>query len=377
MKTIVIDGLSALQGGGQTYLKNLFDHFDPSYGLQVVAFVPERYREMFAGNPAVRVESSPVGSRNVFWRGLWYLTALRGVIRKYGASVLYCPGGMLSAYRIAGCRTAVAFRNMLPFATEERGRYPLGYNRMRLWLLRLLQGRSFRDADLVIFISYFAKSVIDILVRHRRGASIVIPHGLSDHFRTRQERPRDPRISGEYVLYVSILTVYKAQLEVVRAWKLLKSQRKVEEKLVLVGPEYGPYAAQVRDLIHELGLVDDVIIVGNIPYAELPGWYQHAKLNIFASSCENCPNILLEAMAAGRPILCSDYQPMPEFARNATAYFDPYNPPELEKLLARCLDDPQLCERMGEAAKQESMRFQWADAARKTWQALGALAEKD
>ncbi len=376
MKTIVVDGLSALQGGGQTYLKNLFDHFDPSLGLRVVALVPERYREMFVGNPGVQVESPPLGSRSVFLRGLWYLMALRGVIRKHGASVLYCPGGMLSAHKIAGCRTAVAFRNMLPFAAEERGRYSLGYNRARLWLLSLLQGRSFRNADLVIFISHFAKSVIDILVRDRRGASVIIPHGLSDHFRVMQERPRDPRLSGEYVLYVSILTVYKAQLDVVRAWKMLKSQRTVHEKLVLVGPEYGPYAAQVRDLIHELGLDDDVIVAGNVPYAELPGWYQNAKLNIFASSCENCPNILLEAMAAGRPILCSDYQPMPEFARSAAEYFDPYNSRELSVLLARYLDDPLLCERMGKAAQQESMRFQWADAARKTWQALGALAEK-
>lgn len=375
VKTILIDGLSALQGGGQTYLKNLFDHLPDDADFKVVALLPDGYQGVFGGNSAIRIVS-PLASDNILMRGLWYWWRLKALVRLWHADVLYCPGGMLSARRIEGCRTAVAFRNMLPFATEERRRYPFGYNRVRLWLLSLLQGGSFRNADLVIFISHYAKSVIDILVRNRHGRSVVIPHGLSEHFRVPQARPADPRLAGDYVLYVSIVTVYKAQLDVVRAWKQLKSMRQTVEKLVLVGPEYGLYAKQVRKLVAELGLENDVILAGNVPYADLPGYYQHAKVNIFASSCENCPNILLEAMAGGRPILCSDFQPMPEFARGAAEYFDPYDPAMLAGLLARYLDDAPLREKMGRVAAAESQRFQWAEAARNTWQALAALANK-
>ena len=65
MKTIVVDGLSALQGGGQTYLKNLFDHFDPSFGLRVVALVPERYRE--EGHCEDAQERKDVGKGDKHW----------------------------------------------------------------------------------------------------------------------------------------------------------------------------------------------------------------------------------------------------------------------------------------------------------------------
>ena len=40
---------------------------------------------------------------------------------------------------------------------------------------------------------------------------------------------------------------------------------------------------------------------------------------------KNCPNILLEAMASGKAILCSNFNPMPEFGGKAVEYFDPSN----------------------------------------------------
>ena len=51
--------------------------------------------------------------------------------------------------------------------------------------------------------------------------------------------------------------------------------------------------------------------------------YLDADLGLFASSCENMPNILLETMGAGLPIACSNRQPMPEILKNGGEYFDP------------------------------------------------------
>lgn len=105
-----------------------------------------------------------------------------------------------------------------------------------------------------------------------------------------------------------------------------------------------------------------MLITGDVPYEELPVYYQNAKVNLFASSCENCPNILLEAMAGGRPVLCSSYPPMPEFAGDAAVYFNPYNPEHLAELLARFLNDETLRERMGAVALKRSQLYQWGDS---------------
>jgi glycosyltransferase involved in cell wall biosynthesis len=373
-KTIVIEALSALQGGGQTYLRNLFLLYSPVPDERIVAIVPPAFRSFLPINPAIEFIFPVWPSTGLFARLFWNRFVLTRLLRRYSASVLYCPGGGL-AVRPKGCLTAVAFRNMLPFSPDERRRYSLGYMRFRLWLLQYIQGASFRDADLVIFISRFAKSVIDLKVGKRKGGAEIIPHGLSDHFRQPMSSPEDARLPASYVLYVSILNVYKAQLELIEAWALLRSTRQTSEKLVLIGPEFGPYADQVRRKIATTGLQDEVLLLGNVPYEQLPAYYQHAKVNIFASSCENCPNILLEALAGGRPMLCSDYQPMPEFGLDAVQYFDPYNPSQLANLLKGMLDDEAALAAWGKKAAQRAQDFQWSDTASKTWSALRRLAQ--
>ena len=84
-------------------------------------------------------------------------------------------------------------------------------------------------------------------------------------------------------------------------------------KLLLAGHASPHYFKKVKQTIEEYGLMDDVIYLGSINHEDLPDYYKGAKINIFASTCENCPNILLEAMSSGRPVFCSTHMPMPEF----------------------------------------------------------------
>lgn len=374
MKTVVVEGLSARLGGGQTYMRNLFEYYPGYSDLRVVGIVPAPDREFFDCHPDIELLAPELASRNIANRLLWNKLRLPALLGQLDASVLFCPGGFLATRPAPPCRTAVTFQNMLPFSPEERGRYPLGFSRGRLKLLGSVQAASFRDADLVVFISEFARAVIELVVPERRGASVVIPHGLSDHFRTKHPRPDHPRLPEEYVAYVSILTVYKAQLEVLRAWRELRARRPTREKLVLIGPEYPPYGHRVRALVRELGLEQDVVLLGNVPYEQLPAYYQHAKVNVFASSCENCPNVLLEKLAAGRPVVCSDFPPMPEFGGDAVVYFDPYNPSQLADTLVGLLDDEVAQDEWGRRAAERALTYQWPTAARRTWDALRALA---
>jgi glycosyltransferase involved in cell wall biosynthesis len=371
---IVIEALSALQGGGQTYLNNLFEYYSNCEGARVVAILPKGFQLSDKVNPAIEVLIPEFSSRNVVRRFLWSQVVLPGLLRKLKANVLYCPGGILSIRRHRGWRTVVAFRNALPFLPRERKRYPLGYMRLRLWLLRHLQKSSFRDADLVIFLSKYAKSIIDQTIGIRKGYYVIIPHGINDCFRKCYPRPTNSLLPERYVLYVSILDYYKAQVEVVKAWAILCQRRITPEKLVLLGPEFPPYAKQLRATIGRLHLENEVVILGNVPYTELPAYYQHAKVNLFASSCENCPNILLEALAGGKPVLCSNYQPMPEFGMDSVQYFDPYDPDSLAYKLANLLDDSAARVEWGNRAARRARDFHWSVTARATWAALRDVA---
>jgi glycosyltransferase involved in cell wall biosynthesis len=178
--------------------------------------------------------------------------------------------------------------------------------------------------------------------------------------------------AANYLLYVSTFDVYKAQLEVVRGFSLLKARRGGTDKLVLVGSEkQNPtYSRKVRTEINRLGLEEDVRIVGHIPYSELPGVYQNALINVFAAESENCPNILLEAMAAGRPVMSSSFSPMPEFGGDAVLYFNPREPEDFAEKVGKLIDDPSAMRTYGQRAAEHALRYDWDAAAATTWQSI-------
>lgn len=371
---IVINALSARMGGGQTYLINLLRYPPKADEMQVLIFAPETLKLPAVG--AVERLCTRWPTENPLLRTIWEKLVLPSVLRKLGADILFCPGGVVGTRSPRGCRTVTMFRNMIPFDLAQRRKYPLGYQRVRNWILNRVMLRSMIAADLVIFISEHARRVIQKAARAPLKRAIVIPHGVSSLFsNARDEQTSRPEwLPAEYLLYVSTIDVYKAQVEVVQAYAKLKRMRHTCEKLVFVGHETPFYGRKVRQEISRLGLDKDVILVGAVPHFQMPVVYRHAKVNIFASESENCPNILLEAMAAGRPILSSSRPPMPEFGGDAVVYADPSSVEQLAGRLASLLDDETAMEKLSERAKARAMHYDWQATARRTWDALKALS---
>ena len=375
---VVIDALSARCGGGETYLRNLLQHSQDNGCSEILVLTSAPSRPPLA-NDTIRSIRVPRYLRNPLLRAIWARVALRRLLRKFEADVFFSPGGVLPVQPPKGCRTAVMFRNMLPFDTSQRRRFPLGVERVRLWALRRALLRSMQKADLVIFVSEFGRKVIEAESRGQLKGTIVIPHGVSAFFRAVAE---DRRISPgktlerPYLLYVSSMVPYKAQIEVVRGYALLKKRRRTKEKLLLAGWDFPAYAAKVRQEVGKLGLGDDVLVLGPVPYEELPSLYQRAVINIFASECENCPNVLLEAMAAGQPVVCSNRPPMPEFAGAAAIYFNPSSPEDLAEKLLWLLDRPDLLEDFGCRARERSLLFDWGKTADLTWRSIADLVQE-
>lgn len=367
---LVINALSARTGGGLTYLRNLLA-VDPPGDVQVhVLVLPGT--ELPRLSKGVRVHQLPASLGNPFVRMAWERLRLPTVLRRLGAEVLFCPGGTIGLRPPSGCRTVTMFRNMLPFDRAQRSRYPLGYTRARTTLLEPVLLRSMRKADLVIFVSRHALEVLEPRLNDYPGTRIVIPHGVSDDFRAaaRRSLPKWLPLAG-YLLYVSNFEPYKRQLEVVQAFQRLQHRRPGMEKLVLVGPaSSAAYTASVKAEVARWRLETEVVINHEVGHANLPAVYQHATVGIFASECENCPNVLLEAMAAGRPLVVSNRPPMPEFAGSSALYFDPTDPTELAERLHQVLRDPDRRRRMGAIAASEALKFDWNKTAERTWQAL-------
>src|SRR5688572_16839898 len=157
---IVVDALSARLGGGQTYLINLFQALPALDGSEFLVIAPASL-PLPVDRPDIR--SLPVSwpVQNPALRAIWQRWMLPRLLRQLRADVLFVPGGVVWTRVPDGCVTVTMFRNMVPFDRAQRSRYPIGYQRFRNWVLERAMLHSMLAADLVIFVSDYARHVIE------------------------------------------------------------------------------------------------------------------------------------------------------------------------------------------------------------------------
>lgn len=369
---VVINAFSARLGGGQTYLRNLLAYMPERDDLEVLVYAPAGLD--LPNHPRLRRMPTRWPTTNPLLRALWERMVLHGVLRKERADVLFCPGGTINTRPPNGCKTVTMFRNMIPFDMKIRKSLPIGLQRTRNWLLERIMLKSMASADLTIFISDYARHVIEQRISVKQA--VTIPHGINTMFRTYGKQLALPPVAlnGKYILYVSRFDVYKHHYEVVKAYSMLPQDLRQQYKLLLAGECDSHEANRVMDLIARSGLQNQVCILGPVPYHDLPALYHHAHLVLFASSCENCPNILLEALGAGRPILSSNIMPMPEFAGAGAGYFSPFDSEDIARKMTEVLTNQELTKVMADAAAIRSENFDWAASAKVTWERIFVLA---
>jgi glycosyltransferase involved in cell wall biosynthesis len=376
---IGIDGTNLRQGGGITHLVELLRAARPeAHGIaRVVVWSNSNTLAALESRPwLVKRNPSELDGgmiKRTFWQG-WSLSQ---AACEAGCDLLFVPGG---SYAGNFKPVVTMSRNMLPFEMPELSRYGLSLKTLRLLLLRQSQSHSFRHADGVIFLTQYAHQSVLTITGALPGATPIIPHGHNARFRM---KPKRQRPIAEYdvanpfrLVYVSIIDEYKHQWHVVEAVAALRLAG-VPVTLDLIGPAYPPALERLEKSINRWDPHRSwVHYDGKIPYEDLHLKYAHADLGIFASSCENMPNILLETMAAGLPVACSSRGPMPEVLGDAGVYFDPEQPLEIAGALRQLINLPQLRADLAKASFERSLQYTWHRCAHDTLAFLSKIAQQ-
>lgn len=366
-----IDLHNIRDGGGVNYIRNLLELSDPAeHGVREIhLFGAPGVTELFPDRPWIRKHPIEALGRPLPLR-LWYvLTRLPDLLRAAGCDVLYSPGGLA----FGNFRPYVTIsRNMMPFRPEFWAMYPrFSLDRFRLWLLRRANAASFERADGMIFLSETARSVISNSLQKPLRRVEVIPHGVN------RERflplPRKRKAGRPIrIVYPSRLEPYKHQVEVVRAFGMLLREYP-DLELELCGPANSSYLPQ---FVAAAAGVDPegrrIRYLGEVRNDALPALYAASDLLLFASSCENLPNILIEAMASGIPICCSNRSPMPEIGKDACLYFDPTDPDSIARCMGEALADMDAAKARAVMGLRYAQEYSWDETARRTF---GFIAE--
>ncbi len=139
------------------------------------------------------------------------------------------------------------------------------------------------------------------------------------------------------------------------------------DRPVLILPGYPtPHEDDLRARAQALGTSDDVRFLGWVSDADMEGLYALADAFVFPSLYEGFGLPVLEAMARGVPVACSDRASLPEVAGDAALLFDPEDVAAMTASLRRLLDDAHLRERLSAAGRARAQTFTWARTAELT-----------
>ena len=377
--TIGIDASNLRAGGGVTHLMELLRATHPAkHGIDRIV--------VWGGKPTLKaLEAQPWLSKcnpsaldkGLLQRTIWQRYSLSQAARDEGCDVLFVPGG---SYAGNFHNVVTMSQNLLPFEMDELRRYGWTSFTLKLLILRFVQSRAFRKTDGVIFLTEYARDVVLGVTGKLRNQTCIVPHGLNPRF---IKVPKLQRVIAEYndahpyrVLYVSIIDHYKHQWHVVEAVSTLRKQG-FPIVLDLVGPAYPPALKRLNQTIDRLDFERRwVHYHGAIPFNELHLRYADADLGLFASSCENMPNILLETMASGLPIACSRRGPMPEVLGQAGVFFNPEQPDDIARALRELIESPQTRTELARASYEKVQEYSWLRCADETFRFLKRVIQQ-
>ena len=321
------------------------------------------------------VKHNPVElERSLLWQLRWQATQLPRVVATVGCDILFSTDASTL------CRVkpmVVLSQDMLSYEPGVMEYFGYTKARLRLLVILLVQNSAFRFADGVIFLTAYAAEVIQQSCG-KLAHFVCIPHGVGAEFKTIQKLKAWPKGDDQPIqcLYVSNTEMYKHQWVVVKAIALLRA-RGYNLNLNLVG---GGIGEAKRRLDEEITNLDPhkvfVTQTEFLPHKELPALLARADIFIFASSCENMPVTLLEAMAASLPIACSNRGPMPGMLGDGGMYFDPENADAIAGAVEKIIEDPLRRAELARKAKSLAESYSWTRCANDTWRFIVETLER-
>ena len=250
--------------------------------------------------------------------------------------------------------------------------HPEYFTQFRALQLRLTVRRTVKAAVRVLTVTEFSKRSIQAAYGVPEEKITVLPNGVSADFRpiareaARRALLASRGIAAPYILTVGDLQPRKNHLGLIRAFEqLIAAHPQLPHHLVIVGKETW-HSSAVLAAARKSAVSTRIHFTGFVPDEELRQLYGACDLFIYPSFYEGFGLPILEAMASGRAVACSNTSGMPEVADSAALLFDPRSVADLVLAMRDLLLNPELRMRMERLGAQRATMFSWDRTAART-----------
>lgn len=241
-------------------------------------------------------------------------------------------------------------------------------------------GRYLAYTDHIITVSEFSKREIIAGYNIPADKISVVYNGITDAYKPiseeQKKHTRDRYTNGKpYFVYLGAIHPRKNILTLVKAFEHFKSSHPSEHQLVLAG-RASWHTEEVFKTITESKWKDSIHLPGYVATTEATSLVASAEAMIYPSLYEGFGLPLVEAMACGVPVICSNVSSLPEVAGNAALLFDPMDAAQLAHHMEKISSDDGLRKEMITFGAERSKYFSWDKAASQVYEILGRFAKK-
>jgi glycosyltransferase involved in cell wall biosynthesis len=362
-----INASRARSGGVKTYIKGILSNVQPEkYGIKEIHIWS--YPELLNSIPDKEflIKHSPKAlNKCLLAQILWEKFLLKSELHKINCSILF----NVSAASTCSFKPAVTkSSDLLSYEPGIIKLYGFNYDRARILVLKYIQNKSFKHADGVIFLTNYGANIIQKSCGKLSNISI-IPHGVNDIFKKINVMDRFPNVINSEIncIYVSNIEPYKHQFEVIKAILLLR-RRGYKITIKLIGGGRGYIYERLKRIVSRIDPNGNIIqFYPFLSHFELISHIINSHIFIFASACEAFGITLLEGMAAGMPIACSNKSSLPETLKDGGVYFDPESHFSIAEAIEYLITNPNLAVELAKRAKEIASNYSWQKTAEMTF----------
>lgn len=313
-----------------------------------------------AERPGWRLVPCPGARGGIARKAIFTQTALPGLLRRLPADLLHCFGFIVPL--CAPCPTVATVFD-LGFRL-----FPSTIERPRRLYYRCLVPRSLRSAAAIVCCSEATAADVKAWLPELAARVHVTPLGVPTWVNARARGLREAGDAAPF-LFVGTLEPRKNLERLLRAYQALRRQRRQENlpcpPLVLVGGR-GWQDGPLRRVLAPLVAEGSVVAMDYCSDDELWRQYGLARALLAPSLMEGFGLPILEAMAAGLPVMTGNRGAMAEVAGDAALLVDPLDEESLRHGMQRLLDEPALGRELAARGRDNLRRWTWRRTASTT-----------